>query len=66
MPRRTLSDTELLGSAPKLVAQLPPTAPIGATDFVSDANAATFNTTAAGGGANLVPVFWNGSVWKIG
>jgi hypothetical protein len=48
------------------VATLP--APIFAGDrnFVTDATAATFNTVVAGGGSNQVPVFWDGSNWKIG
>jgi hypothetical protein len=33
---------------------------------VSDANAATFNTIAASGGANRVPVFSDGTNWRIG
>lgn len=38
----------------------------GARAMVTDANAATFMTTAAGGGANIVPVFCDGTNWKIG
>jgi hypothetical protein len=34
--------------------------------FVTDANAATFNTIAATGGANNVPVFSDGTNWRIG
>ena len=34
--------------------------------FCSDANSTTFNATVVGGGANVVPVFSNGTVWKIG
>lgn len=34
--------------------------------FVSDANATTFNSTVAGGGANKVPVWSDGTNWKIG
>ncbi len=34
--------------------------------FVTDANSTTFNATAASGGSNNMPVFYNGSVWKIG
>lgn len=34
--------------------------------FVSDANSTTFLATAAGGGANNVPVVSNGTVWVIG
>jgi hypothetical protein len=38
----------------------------GARAFVTDANAATFGTTAASGGANNVPVYCDGTNWKIG
>jgi len=34
--------------------------------FVSDANATTFNSTVAGGGANKVPVWSDGTNWIIG
>lgn len=38
----------------------------GAHGFVTDANAATFGTAAATGGANNVPVYCDGTSWKIG
>ena len=38
----------------------------GARAFVSDANSTTFASTVAGGGSNVVPVYSNGTVWKIG
>jgi hypothetical protein len=34
--------------------------------FVTDANATTFATTVAAGGANNVPVVCNGTNWIIG
>ena len=34
--------------------------------FVSDANATTFASVVAGGGANVVPVYSNGTNWLIG
>jgi len=43
-----------------------PTGVIGARAYVTDANATTFNSTVAGGGANVVPVFYNGTNWVIG
>lgn len=49
------------------VAQLP--SAVGKTGVrytVSDANATTFMSTVAGGGANIVPVVSNGTAWKIG
>ena len=42
------------------------TATAGARTFVSDSSVTTFNTTVAGGGANTVPVFSNGTDWKVG
>lgn len=50
------------------VAALPAaaTAGAGARAFVTDANATTFLTTVAGGGANKVPVVSDGTNWLIG
>jgi len=50
------------------VATLPSaaTSGVGARAFVSDANATTFASTVAGGGANKVPVYSDGANWKIG
>jgi len=50
------------------VAALPSaaTSGAGARAFVSDANATTFASTVAGGGANKVPVYSDGTNWKIG
>jgi len=39
---------------------------VGARTFVSDSSVTTFNTTVAGGGSNTVPVFSNGTTWKVG
>lgn len=38
----------------------------GARAMVTDATATTFASTVAGGGANIVPVYCDGSAWKIG
>lgn len=38
----------------------------GARRFVTDANATTFNSIVAGGGSNKVPVFSDGTNWRIG
>lgn len=38
----------------------------GARAFVTDATASTFASIVAGGGANSVPVFSDGSVWRVG
>lgn len=35
-------------------------------NFVTDANATTFNSVVAGGGTNVVPVFCDGTSWRIG
>jgi hypothetical protein len=50
------------------VAALPSavTSGMGARAFVSDANATTFASTVAGGGSNKVPVYSDGTNWKIG
>lgn len=53
---------------PKTVASLTAaaTAGAGARDFVSDATATTFASVVAGGGANNVPVYCDGTNWRIG
>lgn len=50
------------------VATLPSavTAGVGARAFVSDATATTFASTVSGGGSNKVPVYSDGTNWKIG
>jgi len=50
------------------VATLPSaaTSGTGARAFVSDATATTFASTVAGGGANKVPVYSDGTNWKVG
>jgi hypothetical protein len=50
------------------VATLPSaaTAGVGARSFVSDATLAVFASTVVGGGANKVPVYSDGTNWKIG
>lgn len=50
------------------VATLPSavTSGVGARAFVSDATATTFASTVTGGGANKVPVYSDGTNWKIG
>lgn len=42
------------------------TAGAGARSFVTDADATTFGAAAVGGGANAVPVWSDGTAWKIG
>ena len=44
-----------------------PTSPVkGWVAMVTDANATTFASTVAGGGSNNVPVYYDGTNWKIG
>lgn len=38
----------------------------GMRAMVNNANAATFNSIVAGGGTNVVPVFFDGTNWRIG
>lgn len=56
--------------APCLVSALPAAgstgAGSGARAFVTDATATTFASTVAGGGANSVPVYSDGTNWKVG
>lgn len=50
------------------VATLPSASAVGAgtRTAVTDANATTFNSVVAGGGANFVPVISDGTNWRIG
>ena len=52
--------------APCLVAALPVAPAQGTRGFVTDASATTFASTVAGGGANAVPVVFDGTNWIIG
>lgn len=47
-------------------ADLPASPALGDRVLVTDSNTATFNATVAGGGANVIPAFWNGTNWKVG
>jgi hypothetical protein len=51
-----------------LVADLPPTAAtsVGARAFVTNSSVTTFNTIVAGGGTSKVPVFFDGTNWRVG
>jgi hypothetical protein len=58
---------QLLGTQVTTVAALPSAAGrTGIRYIVTDANATTFLSTVAAGGSNIVPVFSNGTNWKIG
>ena len=54
--------------AASTVALLPAAATVGAgaRAFATDANASTFASTVAGGGSTFVPVYSDGTDWKIG
>ena len=54
--------------SPILVAGLPSASTVGAgsVSFVTDATATTFGTIVAGGGTNNVPVYSDGTNWRIG
>jgi hypothetical protein len=41
-----------------------PAGPLGATAYVTDALAPTYNSIVVGGGAFVVPVFFDGTNWK--
>lgn len=64
----SLTASSYIKVTPVLVANLPNAADVGAGGraFVSDATATTFASTVAGGGANNVPVYSDGTNWKIG
>ena len=55
-------------SAALPVASLPAAAVerVGSRYIVSDANATTFASVVAAGGANVVPVYCDGTNWRIG
>jgi len=66
-PRYIRAGTALV-SPSTTVAGLPAagTAGAGARSLVTDANATTFQAIVAGGGANVVPVYSDGTNWRIG
>jgi hypothetical protein len=59
---------QLRADAPYAVADLPDaaTSGVGARAFVTDASSPTFGATVAGGGAVAVPVYSDGTDWKVG
>ena len=63
-----ISATTAIQTTPVVVASLPAaaTAGAGARAFVSDANDTAFNAIVAGTGANNLPVFSDGTDWRIG
>jgi hypothetical protein len=63
-----IGDSGWFKSIPVSFADLddPAVAGPGARSFVDDATATTFGTIVAGGGANKVPVYSDGTNWRIG
>jgi len=51
---------------PSTVSALPAAGTIGRRAFVSDATATTFASIVAGGGANKITVYDDGTNWRIG
>jgi hypothetical protein len=62
------STQSIISTTVYTVATLPSavTSGVGARTFVSDANATTFASIVVGGGANKVPVYSDGTNWRIG
>jgi hypothetical protein len=67
---KTLGNTvgSYVKTTPVTVTNLPSASSVGAGSraFVTDATATTFASTVSGGGANSVPVYSDGTNWKIG
>lgn len=57
---------DLADTSPKTVATLPAAGHAGARNFVTDATVTTFASIVAGGGANKVPIYDDGTNWRIG
>lgn len=55
-------------TTPVTYVQLPTAVNAGAGTraFITDGSTSTFNATVAGGGSNKVPVFSDGTNWKVG
>jgi len=51
---------------PCTFANLPAQVTAGGRGFVTDATASTFYSIVAGGGTTFVPVFYDGTNWRIG
>jgi hypothetical protein len=64
----TVQATATVSTATYTVANLPAaaTAGAGARAFVTNANATTFASIVASGGSNGVPVYSDGTNWRIG
>lgn len=62
----TLYDQLRLAFVPACLVSELPASTAGVRGFVTDATATTFASVVAGGGANGVPVYFDGSAWRIG
>jgi hypothetical protein len=60
--------SQLKSNVPMAVADLPSAATVGVGSraFVTDSSVSTFGTTVAGGGSTKVPVYSDGTNWKVG
>ena len=63
-----LTDAYITNTSITTVAKLPTasTTNAGTRTFVSDSTTTTFGATVTGGGSNTVPVYSNGTSWKVG
>ena len=59
---------QLKANLPMAVADLPSAADagVGSRAFVTNSSVSTFGTTVAGGGSTKVPVYSDGTNWKVG
>jgi hypothetical protein len=59
---------QLKANTPVTVANLSSaaTAGVGSRSFVTDSSVSTFGSTVAGGGSTKVPVYSDGTNWKVG
>jgi hypothetical protein len=59
---------QLTANPPVTVANLPSavTSGVGSRLFVTDSSVSTFGSTVAGGGSTKVPVYSDGTNWKVG
>jgi hypothetical protein len=65
---KSVYTSNFIKTSPKAISALTPaaTAGAGARDMVNDALTPAFNMTVVAGGAVTVPVFSDGSAWKVG
>lgn len=65
MAANTINDLNARTQYVGTVAELPEGGQ-GMRAFVTDATATTFASAVAGGGANKVPVYFDGTAWRVG